>query len=85
MPKHQKKPPTPSESSEEEVPSELESVSDDQNELGAKNFESDYGEEGEDGEDDMDDDLVGDDDEEGEDAEESEDESDEDEIEASEK
>lgn len=51
MPKHVKKPATPSES-EEEVPSSLESESDDQNQLGANNAFGDedsegFGEEGE--------------------------------------
>jgi len=62
MPKHIKKPPTPS-SSEEEVPSELESVSDDDGQLGANNvFGDEDGESelyGEEGEDDIDDDLAG--------------------------
>lgn len=82
MPKQPKKKlPSPSES-EEEVPSDLESVSsDDQKQLGAKNFIddqadcSDYGDDDEEGEEDMDDFIVGDDEEEGEDdAEEMEDE-----------
>lgn len=64
MPKHPKKPPTPSSSSEEEdIPSELESVSDDENQLGANNvFGDEAGESelyGEEGEDDLDDQLIG--------------------------
>ena len=64
MHKHPKKPPTPSSSSEEEdIPSELESVSDDENQLGANNvFGDEAGESelyGEEGEDDLDDQLIG--------------------------
>ena len=63
MPKHVKKPPTPSSSITEEVPSELESVSDDDGNLGANNvFGDEDGESelyGEEGEDDIDDDLAG--------------------------
>ena len=63
MPKHVKKPPTPSSSITEEVPSELESVSDDDGNLGANNvFGDEDGESelyGEECEDDIDDDLAG--------------------------
>lgn len=70
MPKHPKKPPTPSESEEEEVPSSLESVSEDDdrflgnNALGNEDLDSDLekleGDEDfqEEGEDDMDDELA---------------------------
>ena len=62
MPKHPKKPPTPTSSSEEEIPSELESVSDDGEQLGANNvFGDEEGESelyGEEGEDEIDDELI---------------------------